>query len=63
MGKDNIMFHSVICPASLLSTNQKWILPDQLSVTEYLKYEGGKFSKSNNVGIFGDQCALTTIPC
>lgn len=61
MGKDNILFHSIICPATLLGTNTNWQLPTFLSVTEYLKYEGGKFSKSHNVGVFGDQCQKTHI--
>lgn len=61
MGKDNILFHSIISPSCLLGTNQNWQLPDKLSVTEYLKYEGGKFSKSHNVGVFGDQCQITGI--
>lgn len=38
MGKDNIVFHSIISPASLMAANDKWILPSRLSVTEYLKY-------------------------
>jgi methionyl-tRNA synthetase len=61
MGKDNILFHSIIFPASLKSTGQQWLRPKVLSVTEYLKYEGGKFSKSNNFGVFGDQCKDTGI--
>lgn len=56
MGKDNIVFHSIISPASLMSANDNWILPSKLSVTEYLNYEGGKFSKSHNKGVFGDDC-------
>lgn len=56
MGKDNIIFHSIISPASLMSANDNWILPSKLSVTEYLNYEGGKFSKSHNKGVFGDDC-------
>jgi methionyl-tRNA synthetase len=56
MGKDNILFHSIINPATLLATKQQWIKPKHMSVTEYLRYEGGKFSKSHGVGVFGDQC-------
>jgi methionyl-tRNA synthetase len=61
MGKDNILFHSIINPASLMATGQQWIRPAHLSVTEYLKYEGGKFSKSHSIGVFGDQCKQTGI--
>lgn len=62
MGKDNILFHSIINPATLIATGQPWMRPTHLSVTEYLKYEGGKFSKSHNIGVFGDQCQETGIP-
>jgi methionyl-tRNA synthetase len=62
MGKDNVLFHSIICPATLLGTKSNWILPSQLVASEYLLYEGGKFSKSHNIGIFGDQCIETGIP-
>jgi len=33
-----------------------------ISTTEYLNYEGGKFSKSRSVGVFGDQAQETLIP-
>ncbi len=56
MGKDNVLFHSIMFPWTLLGTKKKWNLPSQLSVTEYLLYEGGKFSKSHNMGVFGDEC-------
>jgi methionyl-tRNA synthetase len=61
MGKDNILFHSIIHPATLTATQQPWLRPTQLSVTEYLRYEGGKFSKSHGVGVFGDECQQTGI--
>lgn len=56
MGKDNVLFHSIMFPWTLLGTKKQWNLPSQLSVTEYLLYEGGKFSKSHNMGVFGDEC-------
>lgn len=61
MGKDNIVFHSILSPSVLQSTSQSYLKPKKLSVTEYLLYEGGKFSKSNNIGIFGDDCQKTGI--
>ena len=33
-----------------------------MSITEYLNYEDGKFSKSRGVGVFGDQARETDIP-
>ena len=96
MGKDNVPFHTVIFPATLLAANRvaavdaasesagdataasttttttsagipprdgggatsrPWALMKSISVTEYLTYEGGKFSKSRGVGVFGDGAA------
>lgn len=61
MGKDNIVFHSILAPAALQCTNLPYVKPSRLAVTEYLLYEGGKFSKSNNIGVFGDDCQKTGI--
>ena len=54
MGKDNIPFHTVIFPCTLLGTKEPYTLLHHISVTEYLNYEDGKFSKSRNTGVFGD---------
>lgn len=54
MGKDNVPFHTVIFPASQLGTGDKWTMLHHLNTTEYLQYEGGKFSKSRNIGVFGN---------
>mmetsp|Transcript_105174 Transcript_105174/g.263416 ORF Transcript_105174/g.263416 Transcript_105174/m.263416 type:complete len:696 (-) Transcript_105174:297-2384(-) len=62
LGKDNIPFHTVIFPASLLATGDRWTLLDRISVTEYLNYEDGKFSKSRGVGVFGNNARETEIP-
>lgn len=62
MGKDNVPFHTVIFPATLLGTRQKWTLMRNISVTEYLNYEGGKFSKSRGIGVFGNDAKDTGIP-
>ncbi len=43
----------MVFPATLLGSDQKWTSLNNLSTTEYLNYEGGKFSKSRNLGIFG----------
>ena len=48
MGKDNIPFHTIIFPSSLLGTGDKYTLLHHIAVTEYLNYENGKFSKSRN---------------
>eukprot|EP00884_Botryococcus_braunii_P016798 jgi/Botrbrau1/3801/Bobra.0183s0033.1 len=62
MGKDNVPFHTVIFPATLLGTGERWTLMRNISVTEYLNYEGGKFSKSRGVGVFGNDAKDTGIP-
>ncbi len=61
MGKDNIPFHTVIFPASLLGTGDNWTLLKTISSTEYLNYEDSKFSKSRGTGVFGDQAKGTGI--
>lgn len=62
MGKDNVPFHTVVFPASQIGTGEKWTMLNHLSTTEYLQYEGGKFSKSRNIGVFGNNAQETGIP-
>ncbi|KAF3911941.1 hypothetical protein AA313_de0200225 [Arthrobotrys entomopaga] len=62
MGKDNVPFHSVIFPSSQLGTKDPWTMVNHISTTEYLQYQGGKFSKSRNVGVFGNNAQDTGIP-
>ena len=62
MGKDNVPFHTVIFPSSLLGTNDNYTMLHHVSVTEYLNYEDGKFSKSRGLGVFGDDVQQTNIP-
>ncbi|OVA05272.1 Methionyl-tRNA synthetase [Macleaya cordata] len=62
MGKDNVPFHTVMFPSTLLGTGENWTLMKTISVTEYLNYEAGKFSKSNGVGVFGNDAIDTNIP-
>ncbi|KAG7026096.1 putative methionine--tRNA ligase [Cucurbita argyrosperma subsp. argyrosperma] len=62
MGKDNVPFHTVMFPSTLLGTGEDWTLMKTISVTEYLNYEAGKFSKSKGVGVFGNDAKDTNIP-
>ncbi|EGC40152.1 methionyl-tRNA synthetase [Dictyostelium purpureum] len=62
MGKDNVPFHTVIFPASQIGTKDSYTLLNNLSTTEYLNYETGKFSKSRGTGVFGDGAKNTGIP-
>ncbi len=62
MAKDNIPFHTVLFPASLIGTKEPWTLLHHINSTEYLNYEDTKFSKSRNVGVFGSDVKTTGIP-
>ncbi len=61
MAKDNVPFHSLIFPATLIGTVGNHTLVDTISSTEYLMYQNKKFSKSRGIGIFGDQVQKTGI--
>lgn len=54
MAKDNVPFHSVIFPVTLRGSGYSGITDIDIASTEYLMYEGDKFSKTNNVGLFCD---------
>ncbi|KAJ0960882.1 hypothetical protein J5N97_001232 [Dioscorea zingiberensis] len=62
MGKDNVPFHTVMFPSTLLGTGENWTMMKTISVTEYLNYESGKFSKSKGIGVFGNDAKDTKIP-
>ncbi|MEM0012289.1 MAG: methionine--tRNA ligase [Saccharolobus sp.] len=55
IGKDNIPFHAVILPAMLMASGEEYHLPDVIAATEYLLYEGQKFSKSRKIGVWIDE--------
>lgn len=61
IGKDNIPFHTIIFPALLMASGSEYVLPWTVSSTEYLTFEGDKFSKSRGVGIWIDE-ALELLP-
>jgi methionyl-tRNA synthetase len=61
IGKDNIPFHTVVFPSSLLGTGDNWTMLYHMSSTEYLNYESGKFSKSKGIGVFGTDVMETGI--
>ncbi|KAG2017982.1 methionyl tRNA synthetase [Coprinopsis cinerea AmutBmut pab1-1] len=62
MGKDNVYFHTVYWPSVQIGDGRNWTKLHHLSTTEYLNYEGGKFSKSKNRGVFGPAAKDTGIP-
>mgnify|MGYP001550135000 FL=1 len=54
IGKDNIVFHTLIFPAMLHARKDKdnpYILPENVPAHEFLNLEGQKFSKSRNWSI------------
>ena len=55
MGKDNVPYHTITFPATLMGTGENWKLVDYLKGMSYLTFNGGKFSKSEKIGIFCDQ--------
>ncbi|MGI6395169.1 MAG: methionine--tRNA ligase [bacterium] len=52
IGKDNIVFHSIIWPAMLMGQESNWKLPDEIPANEFLNLEGDKFSTSKNRAIW-----------
>jgi len=56
MAKDNVPFHTIVFPATLFgynSSDHMYPLPTEIMSSNYLLYEDQKFSKTNNIGIFG----------
>ncbi len=49
MGKDNIIFHTIIWPAMLLA-REKYNLPYMVVANEFLTFSGKQFSKSRGIG-------------
>ncbi len=61
LGKDNVPFHAVSFPATLLGSGEPWKTVDLIKGFHWLTYEGGKFSTSRRRGIFAD-AALEELP-
>ena len=61
MGKDNVAFHAVSFPATILGSEEPWKTVDTLKSLNWLTWYGGKFSTSESRGIFMDQ-ALDLLP-
>jgi methionyl-tRNA synthetase len=61
MAKDNVPFHTISFPATVLGSGEGWKLPDVIKGFSWLTYEGGKFSTSARRGVFMD-VALELLP-
>ena len=55
MGKDNVAFHTVSFPATIIGSGEPWKMVDTLKAFNWLNWYGGKFSTSMNRGVFMDQ--------
>ena len=54
MGKDNVAFHTVSFPVTLLGSREPWKTVDYLKSFNWLNWYGGKFSTSQSRGVFMD---------
>ncbi|MFI7277150.1 methionine--tRNA ligase [Streptomyces sp. NPDC049879] len=61
MAKDNVPFHTVMFPATQIGTREPWKRVDYVKAFNWLTYYGGKFSTSQQRGIFADT-ALDLLP-
>jgi methionyl-tRNA synthetase len=58
LGKDNVPFHTVGFPATLLGSGEPWKTADSVKGFHWLTYgQGGKFSTSRRRGVFCDEAA------
>ncbi len=61
MAKDNLPFHTIMWPATILGSREPWKMADYIKGFNWLNYYGGKFSTSSKRGVFLDQ-ALDIAP-
>lgn len=52
IGKDNIVFHCIIFPATLMAMGAEYILPDNVPANEFMNLEGDKISTSRNWAVW-----------
>jgi len=55
MGKDNVAFHTVSFPATIIGSREPWKMVDTLKAFNWLNWYGEKFSTSNRRGVFMDK--------
>jgi methionyl-tRNA synthetase len=61
MGKDNVPFHTVNFPSTILGSGEPWKMVDMLKAFNWLNWYGSQFSTSRKRGVFMDQ-ALDLAP-
>lgn len=57
IGKDNVVFHTIMFPAILMAWNEGrkdgvYLLADNVPASEFMNFEGRKFSKSRNYAVY-----------
>ena len=57
IGKDNVVFHTLMFPAILMAWNEErtsgcYNLADNVPASEFMNFEGRKFSKSRNYAVY-----------
>ena len=57
IGKDNVVFHTLMLPAILMAWNEgrqinRYNLADNVPASEFMNFEGRKFSKSRNYAVY-----------
>ena len=68
VGKDNIVFHCLIFPATLMAANAaqpdlgQWVLPENVPANEFLNLEGRKLSTSRGWAVWADEAARSFDP-
>jgi methionyl-tRNA synthetase len=55
IGKDNIPFHVIVFPGLLLASKEGYNLPWEVSSTEWVQFDGQRFSKSRKIGVWIDE--------
>lgn len=61
MGKDNVAFHTLSFPTTLMGSGEPWKPVNTLKAFNWVTWYGGKFSTSQKRGVFMDQ-ALSIAP-
>ncbi|AWN54135.1 methionine--tRNA ligase [Methylobacterium sp. 17Sr1-1] len=61
LGKDNVPFHTVSFPATLIGSGEPWRTADVIKGLHWLTHEGGKFSTSRGRGL-SCEAALDALP-
>lgn len=52
IGKDNIVFHTIMWPAILMGTDPKLVLPFDVPATQFLNFSGEKMSAGRGKGVW-----------